>query len=190
MQDPWFFLTGNALTRLDSLEGFGCCGTATKISIIEFEPNSITALAEAFGNQKWRTMFDKAEIHHLPRLCSDHAPILVHCLPSRPTTGASSFKFQPMWLTHNNFASFIHNHWSLETGIFNHVANTFANKAKVWNREVFGNVHFKLRHITARLEGIQKITSSRDSSFLSNIEVQLVKEYDDLSGFFGTLNLG
>ncbi|GAA0176277.1 hypothetical protein LIER_42053 [Lithospermum erythrorhizon] len=64
-------------------------------------------------------MFDKAEVHHLPRLRFDHAPILVHCFSNRPITGMAPFKFQPMWLTHSEFAKFVHDHWSVETGNIN-----------------------------------------------------------------------
>lgn len=52
-------------------------------------------------NLAWRTMFEHAEVHHLPRSHSDHHPILVACEKDRlVSVGPGSFLFQAAGLQH------------------------------------------------------------------------------------------
>ncbi|GAA0153566.1 hypothetical protein LIER_11773 [Lithospermum erythrorhizon] len=109
----------------------------------------------AFGSQDWRLIFNKAEVRHLPRTCSDHAPILVNLFPSRSTPGYAPFRLQPMWFTHNDFTKLVEDYWASSNENFSEDSLSFAHKATVWNREVYGNVHLKLCRICARIEGVQ-----------------------------------
>lgn len=54
----------------------------------------------------------------------------------------------------------------------------FTEGAVRWNKEHFGNIFAKKKNIMARLNAIQKTLSVKSSSFLLNLENDLLKELD------------
>ena len=62
------------------------------------------------GNAKWATLFPSAEIHHLPRVKSDHCPILLSTDP-RERKPPKPFRFEQMWLTDPTFPTFVDECW-------------------------------------------------------------------------------
>ena len=53
----------------------------------------------------------------------------------------------------------------------------FIEKAKLWNREVFGNLFAHKKRVLARLYGVQKAMSNNPNDFLIQLEKSLTKEY-------------
>ena len=63
-------------------------------------------LDRGLGNAEWATLFPSAEIHHLPKVKSDHCPILLSTnlkerKPPKP------FRFEQMWLTDPSFPTLV-----------------------------------------------------------------------------------
>ena len=58
--------------------------------------------------------------------------------------------------------------------------DTFTEKAKKWNREVFGNLFARKKRVLARLSRVQKAMSNNPSDFLIQLEKNLTKEYKDI----------
>lgn len=56
----------------------------------------------------------------------------------------------------------------------------FTKKASEWNRRHFGNIFVKKKNIMARLNGIQHSVAINSSTFLLNLENDLVKELDTI----------
>lgn len=56
----------------------------------------------------------------------------------------------------------------------------FRDKLQVWNRKIFGNIFQKKRRCLTRLAGIQRALSDGPSDYLSRLELDLLKEYDQL----------
>ena len=54
----------------------------------------------------------------------------------------------------------------------------FTEEATRWNRMQFGNVFNRKKNIMARLNGVQRALSIRPSSFLINLEKELLKYLD------------
>ena len=54
---------------------------------------------------------------------------------------------------------------------------TFTEKARVWNKEVFGNIFHRKKRVVARLKGIQTMLSTNLNNFLVNLERDLRKEF-------------
>ncbi|GAA0156948.1 hypothetical protein LIER_38377 [Lithospermum erythrorhizon] len=54
------------------------------------------------GNTAWLDLFSNSKVSYLARTHSDHSPILVE-LSSDYLMNKSSFKFQNMWTSHENF---------------------------------------------------------------------------------------
>lgn len=53
----------------------------------------------------------------------------------------------------------------------------FANWAKKWNVEVFGNLFARKRRVLERLSGTQKALANNPNDFLLALEEKLIKEY-------------
>lgn len=75
----------------------GSCYTWTNNRIKE-------RLDRSFCNCSWRTLFPDAFIRHLPRTRSDHCPILLQLYSNNVVNRqAIPFKFQAMWMTHEDY---------------------------------------------------------------------------------------
>lgn len=61
-----------------------------------------------------------------------------------------------------------------------HAISHFQKKTSIWNKEVFGNIFRKIKEILARIRGIQKSPHYPHSSFLHNLEPDLLSEYDNM----------
>ena len=59
-------------------------------------------LDRGLANTKWALLCPSAKIHHLPRVKSDHCPILLTTEPQGPRP-AKPFRFEQMWLTNPTF---------------------------------------------------------------------------------------
>ena len=57
-----------------------------------------------------------------------------------------------------------------------HAVSKFTNKAKVWNRNVFGNLFHWKKCILARLRGVQIALSNNPNNFLVQLEQELRTE--------------
>ncbi|KAL1569941.1 hypothetical protein AAHA92_01354 [Salvia divinorum] len=99
--------------------------------------------------EHWTTVFAATRVTHLPRILSDHAPLLVRCQASLQVP-RPSFRFQNMWTRHHTFKEEIARAWTADTrflGMLNlqFKLNRIKSFLKRWNRDVFGNIFEKLR---------------------------------------------
>ena len=90
------------------------------------------------------------------------------------------FRFQSIWLSHNDFPGIVRDAWSGQQVNLADAISVFVSKDKDWNREVFGNVFAKNKRLMARLVGIQKAMANRPCTFLINLQNQLSDEYNNI----------
>lgn len=105
-------------------------------------------LDRALANADWRILFPEAIVKHLPRFYSDHCPILVQCkeevyiqCKEEVYTDASKrpFRFQAMWLKHEEAPDYIVNCWQKVEGDLVTKSNLLVAALRKWNDEIFGN---------------------------------------------------
>ena len=95
-------------------------------------------LDRCFGNLRWRQLFQEANVLVLPRVRSDHHPILVELevMSGRATGIARPFRFEAAWLQHSEFTDFIKKNW--EEGIaVPEALEGLSAQLKVWNKKVW-----------------------------------------------------
>ena len=73
-------------------------------------------LDSGLGNAKWKLLFPTAEIHHLPRVKSDHCPIMLLTDPCERKS-PKPFRFEQMWLTDPSFPSVVEQGWKALEGV-------------------------------------------------------------------------
>ena len=134
--------------------------------------NTLVRLDRAVANYEWRQMFPEATLRVLPRIYSDHSPILMlmNGLCPPPTPFLRPFRMQDMWLDHRDFHELVAFVWNSCDNSLCFANSAFASHAKTWNTNIFGNIFQDKKRLLARIEGIQKAQSFRYSQNLFLLE--------------------
>ena len=130
-----------------------------------------------FVNPSWCLLFPEAKVVHLTRCHSDHCPVLLELTLASRGERKRLFKFQTYWLTDLTFPKVVSQAWE-QTHSLAEAIEKFTKDAGLWNKVHFGNIFAKKKNIKARLNGIQRAVSVKPSSFLLNLEQDLLKELD------------
>lgn len=137
-------------------------------------------LDRALCNKEWQLQFDEGFLTHLPRIKSDHRPILLSYFR---TVAAPSvhrpFRFQAAWLTHPSFKEFIKDSW-LGSGAWELSYPHLVEALKKWNFEVFGNIFHRKNRVLQRMKGVENILSRRYSTHLRDVLGGLQKEFEEI----------
>ncbi|XP_021828885.1 uncharacterized protein LOC110769256, partial [Prunus avium] len=133
----------------------------------------------AVCNTQWRSLFADAHVIHLPRTKSDHSPLKI-CFKSKFSSSPLNrpFRFEAMWLKHENFPEFIAQNWELSYGSALDKSCALVEPLKQWNLSVFGHLKQKKARILARLAGLQKALHQGPNTFLINLESILVADFN------------
>ncbi|XP_062028431.1 uncharacterized protein LOC133744315 [Rosa rugosa] len=136
-------------------------------------------LDRGFCCSAWRALFADAFIRHLPKTRSNHCPILLQLFSNNVVNrNATAFRFQTMWLNHNTYDDFVSNSWASSEGTFSNKVTQLSSDLSKWNKDVFGHLFYRKKHILARIRGIQKARDRFENPFLIKLEAELIHEYD------------
>lgn len=86
-------------------------------------------------NDDWLSVFPYTLVYHLPRIKSDHRPILLKTNPELSGQRGRPFRFLAGWTKHSNFKDFVSNKWSF-LGNMAESLSEFTSHIKDWNRSV------------------------------------------------------
>lgn len=112
-----------------------------------------------FINLNGCLLYPEARVLHLTRRHLDHCPILLEMQSTAWANRPKPFKFQRFWLSYVTFPKVVENVWSRILGLTEAI-KTFQCEATIWNKLQFRNIFMKKRRIMARLNGIQRASSS------------------------------
>lgn len=109
-------------------------------------------LDRAICNKEWRILFPEAFVRHLVRRNSDHNPLLISLSSDKiHSSNLKPFRFEAMWLKHNQFDTFIQHEWVNAAGEAHDKLNILSPVFLQWNKDVFGQLTHRKRNILARL---------------------------------------
>ncbi|KAH9697020.1 reverse transcriptase domain-containing protein [Citrus sinensis] len=139
-------------------------------------------LDKALCNSDWLIKFMANSVLHLPKVASDHRPMLV-CFEKAASRhqGTRPFRFLAPWLTHEHFNSFVKKVWDPQAH-YSAAASHFVQAIQEWNREVFGNIFQRKRRLMARINGIQAALEIYSSRGLVRLEARLQNELEMVMG--------
>ncbi|XP_061340239.1 uncharacterized protein LOC133286803 [Gastrolobium bilobum] len=126
-------------------------------------------LDRVVANVEWRMLFDGARVSSLPRLLSDHNPILIKLFEDQSSDKKKPFRFFAAWQEHQNFVQFLNSNWDLNFDL-PYMLHRLIPEINVWNRRVFGNIDRKKNWLIKRIAYIQGRRKANDSDHLHAME--------------------
>ena len=117
-------------------------------------------LDRGLANEEWFLLFPMAKEIHLSAFSSDHSPLLFHVSrqPWQDGRTKRTFRFENMWVRHGGCEALIREGWKSERiSGFDDLAAEVDHCGKLltsWNKEVFGNIRYRLQQKTKELEKI------------------------------------
>ncbi|KAK2356470.1 hypothetical protein QL285_093800 [Trifolium repens] len=123
-------------------------------------------------NIDWRIKFHEGVAKVLPRVQSDHHPIIVLLEGETATNRNRPFRFEAAWTSHDDFDNFMNSKWEKDKDTVQSL-HDLTTHLKKWNKETFGDIFKRKKEILGRLQGIQNSSNYGYSTFLENLEKEL-----------------
>ncbi|KAK9988325.1 hypothetical protein SO802_028564 [Lithocarpus litseifolius] len=133
-----------------------------------------------FINSDWNVLYPEAHVTHPERSHSDHSPVILSLHTDQEVRFPRPFRYQPMWLSHSDFPDLVRDAWFGIPYLPNAIC-AFTTKAKIWNRDQFGNIFHRKQRTCARLRGVQIALGNNPNNFLIDLEKSLLAELTTLA---------
>lgn len=137
-------------------------------------------LDKSFANQSWLDKYNDSTVIHLPRLSSDHHPILINTMGHNYSRRQSTFRFESMWLRHRNFIPMLTDFVSTPTNSLLPISQLIPlmqDHIATWNRTSFGNVFKRKDDLLRNIHLVQKNMYQNPTPHLFNQEWTLLQDY-------------
>ncbi|KAA3465094.1 reverse transcriptase [Gossypium australe] len=93
-------------------------------------------LDRGVANERWRTLFPKGIVYHLPHSISDHCPILLNTMSERTRSRSSQFKIDAWWTTEESFEASVRQSWDSTSGSIMEKLESLQRDLKEWERSI------------------------------------------------------
>nr|BAE79385.1 unnamed protein product [Ipomoea batatas] len=138
-------------------------------------------LDRVLWNVSAQLTFPEAKVSVLPRLCSDHNPILfLDEAGNPPVRSLRPVRFEAAWLTSEDYKHIWKEATEREGSNLEDIIATVTQKSLLWNRNVFGNIFNRKRKIENRILGIQRAWNYNTSVRLQDLEKRLLSELNEV----------
>lgn len=127
----------------------------------------------------WLDLFSIVKVTHLLVVSSDYTPVLLSIYLNERKENKSSFRFQAAWVLHDSFLDVVADAWKKGNSVHDKIKAT-EQVLTTWNKNVFGNIHWKKKRLEARLGGIQRKFGICRSNNLIKLEAKLKKELEEV----------
>ncbi|KAL9687653.1 hypothetical protein QQ045_032060 [Rhodiola kirilowii] len=135
-------------------------------------------LDRAVGNNLWIQQHPNSQVHHISSHASDHSIILLDSAGCTHGRRNRLFRFEAMWLDHEEFSGKMDEFWNQMEGLqvcWSERLQRCKGMIKQWNSSSFGDVKTKIKCIKQKLEVIK---SSERSDEAVEEEARLSNELD------------
>ncbi|XP_031111969.1 uncharacterized protein LOC116015942 [Ipomoea triloba] len=136
-------------------------------------------LDRALSNVEWKLRFPDTTVIHLPRIESDHSPLLINNQPAQVVHREKAFRFNMAWATQPGFISLVHSNWKRERSLEENKRN-MAAVLTTWNTNTFGNVFQRKKRLLVKLGGIQNCIANNSRPELIKLERRLRLELEEV----------
>ncbi|CAL1397558.1 unnamed protein product [Linum trigynum] len=114
-------------------------------------------LDRSICNLDWHKEFPSSFVTHLPKIKSDHRPILTCSSTDKgEKKPVRRFQFLAPWLTHDDFFPFLQSVWKRNSD-FHCALQGLTEDLKDWNQNVFGNIFKRKRELLNCLKSLELI---------------------------------
>ncbi|KAI9079330.1 hypothetical protein K1719_038731 [Acacia pycnantha] len=93
-------------------------------------------------NVGWLERFENAEVRVIPRLGSDHHPLLISLNVENKRYGQRFFRYEAAWKMHETFDDVMKSSWEEDRGVLENLPK-LQQQLSYWNREIFGNIGYR-----------------------------------------------
>ena len=115
---------------------------------------------------------------HLPRINLDHRPLFLKVsLNNVMRPKERPFRYQSAWMLYGDFKWVLYESWEGKDHYLKAVMK-FSNAISEWNKNIFGSLDKRKKHLFARLAGIQRALEFHRSQNLLELELELKRELD------------
>ncbi|KAI9107301.1 hypothetical protein K1719_021689 [Acacia pycnantha] len=101
-------------------------------------------------NVLWQAQFVNAVIKVIPRVCSDHHPIVVCLEAENRCCRVRPFRYEVAWQLHENFEEIVRESWKGDAEV-NLKLSCLQQNLMQWNKDTFGKIEGRKRRILNRL---------------------------------------
>lgn len=134
-----------------------------------------TRIDRVHANKHWLTLLPNSKVFHLPRVKSDHCPILLKTNTHQHSNN-KPFRLELFWINHPSFFNIVSNFWNTNNYCLDTIINDLKNIIIKWSKLTFENIHYKKKTLLKRLLGIKKSLSTSINPQLLLLEKQLQHE--------------
>ncbi|KAI3452724.1 hypothetical protein Pfo_009388 [Paulownia fortunei] len=144
--------TGNMGNKLTSMNDFSDAIGDCRLIDAGFEGSNYTwtnhrvwkRLDRVMYSEDWLNLFQTTKVSHLPRIWSDHSPLLI-TVNTNMVKAPSSFRFFKMWTRHHSFWDTVKTSWQHPTeaqGMQNLQQKLYRLKQYLrwWNKNIFRDI--------------------------------------------------
>ncbi|KAA3489594.1 reverse transcriptase [Gossypium australe] len=136
-------------------------------------------LDRALANDAWFSDYPHSLVYHLPRIKSDHRPILLKTNLEIRAPKGRPFRFLAGWTKHANFKDLVSSKWSF-SGNMAESLSVFTSHVKTWNRSVYGFLGTRKKKLLKSLGSIQKALDQSFSRSLATLEMDVQDELESM----------
>ncbi|CAL0306454.1 unnamed protein product [Lupinus luteus] len=117
-------------------------------------------------NDSWIFQWQRVACCTLPRINSDHHPLLFGSSNSN-NSRPQQFRFQKMWVSHVDCRRLIRQTWGREVigcpmYVLSQKLKLLKSDLRIWNKNIFGDVHQRVSLAKANVEAIQNCIQNSD----------------------------
>ncbi|XP_057251664.1 uncharacterized protein LOC130591770 [Beta vulgaris subsp. vulgaris] len=130
-------------------------------------------LDRGWGCDNWALTFPNTVVNNLPRLSSDHNPLLITLKTAEKEKVKKFFKFEPMWLQNPPFDPWVRLQWTASPNLLHCKLADLSREIPSWIQKD-NDIFKKKKILQARLVGAQRAFEAEPKNpFLFDLEAKL-----------------